>query len=165
MVRKEETEGLSIRAAQRTDTALILSFIKELAAYEKMEQEVVATEQLLEEWVFDKECAEVLVAEMNGNPVGFALYFSNFSTFLGRGGLYLEDLYVRPAARGKGVGKAMLVKLCKIARLRGCGRVEWWCLKWNRPSIDFYHSLGAEEMSDWQVFRLDQDAITRLTEE
>ena len=128
---------LCFRLANRSDTALILQFIKELADYEKMADEVVANEQLLEEWIFDKQKAEVIFAVADGKEVGFALFFHNFSTFLGRAGIYLEDLYVKPEYRGKGYGKSILKKLASIAVERGCGRLEWWCLDWNKPSIDF----------------------------
>ena len=156
---------LSFRFAQRGDVALVLRFIKELADYEKMLDEVVADEATLEEWLFDRQKAEVLFAVVNGEEVGFALFFHNFSTFLGRAGLYLEDLYVKPEHRGKGYGKAILKKLAKIAVERGCGRLEWWCLDWNRPSIDFYLSLGAEPMSDWMVYRIAGDTLTGLAKD
>lgn len=155
---------MDFRYAERKDTALILQFIKELADYEKMLDEVVADEQTLEEWIFDKQKAEVIFALDNNREVGFALFFHNFSTFLGRAGIYLEDLYVKPEYRGKGYGKALLKKLAAIAVERGCGRVEWWCLDWNRPSIDFYLSLGAEPMSDWTVYRLSGDTLQKLAE-
>lgn len=156
---------LSFRFAQRGDVALVLRFIKELADYEKMLDEVVADEATLKEWLFDRQKAEVLFAVVNGEEVGFALFFHNFSTFLGRAGLYLEDLYVKPEHRGKGYGKAILKKLAKIAVERGCGRLEWWCLDWNRPSIDFYLSLGAEPMSDWTVYRIAGDTLTGLAKD
>ena len=156
---------LSFRFAQRGDVALVLRFIKELADYEKMLDEVVADEATLEEWLFDRQKAEVLFAVVNGEEVGFALFFHNFSTFLGRAGLYLEDLYVKPEYRGKGYGKAILKKLAQIAVERGCGRLEWWCLDWNRPSIDFYLSLGAEPMSDWTVYRIAGDTLTGLAKD
>ena len=155
---------MDFRYAERKDTALILQFIKELADYEKMLDEVVADEQTLEEWIFDKQKAEVIFALDNNREVGFALFFHNFSTFLGRAGIYLEDLYVKPEYRGKGYGKALLKKLAAIAVERGCGRVEWWCLDWNKPSIDFYLSLGAEPMSDWTVYRLSGDTLQKLAE-
>lgn len=157
-------KNLTIRYAQREDTPLILEFIKELADYEKMLPEVVATEELLEAWIFDKQKAEVLFAVLEGEEVGFALFFHNFSTFLGRAGLYLEDLFVKPAYRGKGYGKAILKKLAAIALERDCGRLEWWCLDWNRPSIDVYLSLGAEPMTDWTVYRLTGDTLKNLAE-
>ena len=155
---------MKFRYAERKDTALILKFIKELADYEKMLNEVVADEKTLEEWLFDKQKAEVIFAVEENIEVGFALFFHNFSTFLGRSGIYLEDLYVKPECRGKGYGKAILKKLASIAVERGCGRLEWWCLDWNKPSIDFYLSLGAEPMSDWTVYRIAGDTLTQLAE-
>ena len=152
------------RNAQREDTPLILGFIRGLAEYEKMLSDVVADEKTLEEWIFDKQKAEVIFVLDNGKEVGFALYFHNFSTFLGRAGIYLEDLYVKPEYRGKGYGKALLKKLAQIAVERGCGRLEWWCLNWNKPSIDFYLSLGAEPMTDWTVYRIAGDTLTELAE-
>ncbi|MCI6640391.1 MAG: GNAT family N-acetyltransferase [Pygmaiobacter massiliensis] len=156
---------MQFRFAQRKDTGLILTFIKELAAYEQLLDQVVATESILEEWIFDKKKAEVLFVLDNGKEVGFALFFHNFSTFLGRAGLYLEDLYVRPEYRGKGYGKALLAKLAQIAVERGCGRLEWWCLDWNKPSIDFYRSLGAQPMDEWTVYRLAADTLKALASE
>lgn len=155
---------LSFGNAKREDTALILQFIKELAAYEKMEDEVVADENTLEAWIFDKQKAEVIFALENGKEIGFAVFFHNFSTFLGRAGIYLEDLYVRQEYRGKGYGKAILKRLAAIAVERGCGRLEWWCLDWNKPSIDFYLSLGAKPMSDWTVYRITGDTLAKLAE-
>ncbi|MCH3918069.1 MAG: GNAT family N-acetyltransferase [Spirochaetia bacterium] len=146
--------SLTFRYAQESDTALILQFIKDLAEYEKMLDEVVATEYVLRDWLFEKKKAEVIFAVVDGTEVGFALFFHNFSTFLGRAGIYLEDLYVKPAYRGCGYGKSILKKLAQIAVERGCGRLEWWCLDWNKPSIDFYLSLGAEPMKDWTVYRI-----------
>ena len=156
--------NLTFRNAERKDTLLILQFIKELADYEKMLNEVVADEATLETWIFDKQKAEVIFALHDGKEVGFALFFHNFSTFLGRAGIYLEDLYVKPECRGKGYVKALLKKLASIAMERGCGRLEWWCLDWNKPSIDFYLSLGAEVMSDWTVYRIAGDTLTQLAE-
>lgn len=157
------TSILRFRYAERKDTPLILQFIKELADYEKMLDEVVADEAILEEWIFDKQKAEVIFAMENGKEIiGFALFFHNFSTFLGRAGIYLEDLYVQPGYRGKGYGKAILKKLASIAVERGCGRLEWWCLDWNKPSISFYMSLGAEPMSDWTVYRIAGDTLLEL---
>ena len=158
-------ERLSFRYADEKDTALILYFIKELAAYEKMADQVVAAEDNLKEWLFDKRVAEVLFALKDDEEVGFALYFHNFSTFLGRAGIYLEDLYVKPEKRGKGYGKAILKKLAQTAVERGCGRLEWSCLDWNKPSIDFYLSLGAEPMNEWTVYRLSGDTLKRMGEE
>ena len=156
--------ALTFRYAQPEDCGLILKFIQALAEYEGMLEEVVATEPLLREWIFEKKKAEVLFACEDGREVGFALFFHNFSTFLGRAGIYLEDLYVMPEYRGRGYGKALLRRLAKIAVERGCGRLEWWCLDWNRPSIDFYLSLGAEPMQDWTVYRIAGDTLATLAE-
>jgi GNAT superfamily N-acetyltransferase len=153
---------LTFRYASRSDTALILRFIRELASYEKMLDEVVATEELLEEWIFNRKKAEVLFAVSDGTEVGFALFFHNFSTFLGRAGIYLEDLYVKPEYRGAGFGRAILKKLAAIAVERGCGRLEWWCLNWNQPSIAFYLSMGAEPMRDWTVYRIAGDTLKNM---
>ena len=153
----------TFRCATREDTSLLLAFIRQLATYEKMLDLVVATPELLEEWLFDKQKAEAFFAlASGGEAVGFALYFHNFSTFLGRSGLYLEDLYVRPAHRGNGCGKAILQELARIALERGCGRLEWACLDWNTPSIAFYRSLGAVPMDEWTVYRISGDALKGL---
>lgn len=157
-------ETLLFRPAERRDVGLILRFIHELAAYEQLEHEVVATEALLEEWLFDRQKAEVIFAVKDGREVGFALFFHNFSTFLGRAGIYLEDLYVVPESRGQGVGKGLLRHLARLAVQRGCGRLEWWCLDWNRDSIRFYLSLGAEAMQDWTVYRIAGETLHRLAE-
>ena len=157
-------EQLSFRYANEKDVSTILFFIKELAAYEEMLDEVVATEELLKEWIFEKKKAEVIFAVENGVEIGFALFFHNFSTFLGRAGIYLEDLYVRPEYRGKGYGKALLKKLAQIAVEKGCGRLEWSCLNWNKPSIDFYLSLEAEPMEEWTVYRVAGDNLHKLAE-
>lgn len=159
---KKMDAKLDFRFAERNDVPLILKFIRELAEYEKMLNEVVADEATLEEWIFDKEKAEVIFACLDDKEIGFALFFHNFSTFLGRAGLYLEDLYVLPEYRGKGYGKAILKKLAAIAVERKCGRLEWWCLDWNKPSIDFYLSLGAEAMCDWTVYRISGETLTKL---
>ena len=156
---------ITFRPAGRADCALILRFIRALAEYEHMLPDVTATEQLLEEWLFDKHAAEVLFALADGREVGFALYFHNFSTFLGKAGLYLEDLYVEPEYRSQGIGKAILRRLARIAVERGCGRLEWWCLDWNEPSIRFYQSLGAQAMEDRTVYRLTGEALNKLAEE
>lgn len=156
--------SVEIRCAERNDVGKILYFIRELAIYEKMLDEVVATEELLTEWIFEKKKAEVIFALENGEEVGFALFFHNFSTFLGRAGIYLEDLFVKPEHRGKGYGKALLKKLAQIAVERGCGRLEWSCLDWNQPSIDFYRSLNAVPMSDWTVYRLTGDTLKQMAE-
>ena len=155
----------AFRFAEEGDTPLILQFIRELADYEGMLSEVVADEATLKEWIFRKQKAEVLFVLADGREVGFALFFHNFSTFLGRAGLYLEDLYVKPEYRGRGYGKAILKKLAAIAVERGYGRLEWWCLDWNRPSIDFYLSLGAQPMEDWTVYRITGDTLTSLARE
>lgn len=153
---------VKFRFAERKDCALILDFIKKLADYEKLSDEVVANESLLEEWIFDKKKAEVIFAVVDGKEVGFALFFHNFSTFLGRAGIYLEDLFVLEEYRGNGYGKALLKKLAQITRERGCGRLEWCCLDWNTPSVDFYLALGAERMDDWTTFRLSGDTLTNF---
>ena len=153
---------VTFRTAERQDVPLILQFIRELAEYEGMLDQVVADESTLETWIFDKEKAEVIFALEDGKEVGFALFFHNFSTFLGRAGIYLEDLYVKPEYRKKGYGKALLKKLAAIAAERGCGRLEWWCLDWNKSSIDFYLSLGAEAMTDWTVYRIAGDTLAKL---
>ena len=155
---------VAFRDAERKDVPLILQFIKEIAAYEKMSDQVIADETTLETWIFDKEKAEVFFVLEEGKEVGFALYFHNFSTFLGRAGLYLEDLFVMPEYRGKGYGKALLKKLASIAVERGCGRFEWVCLDWNKPSIDFYLSLGAEPQADWTIYRMSGDTLTKFAE-
>lgn len=153
-----------IRQAERKDCVLILSFIKALADYENMSDEVVADEALLEEWIFDKQKAEVIFAVENGKEVGFALFFHNFSTFLGRAGIYLEDLFVLPEYRGNGYGKALLKRLAAITVERGCGRLEWSCLDWNQPSIDFYLSLGAKRMDDWTMYRMTGEVLEKFAE-
>ena len=151
-----------IRFANEKDVALILDFIKGLAEYEKMSDLVVADEALLREWIFEKNKAEVIFAMEDGKEVGFALFFHNFSTFLGRAGIYLEDLYVKPEYRGHGHGKALIKKIAAIACERGCGRLEWSCLDWNTPSIDFYLSLGAEQMNEWTVYRFEGERLAAL---
>ena len=157
-------DNFVFRYAEKEDTGKILYFIKELAKYENMLDEVVATPELLQEWIFDKQKAEVIFAVVDNKEIGFALFFHNFSTFLGRSGIYLEDLFVLPEYRGKGYGKALLKHLAQIAVERKCGRLEWWCLDWNRPSIDFYLSLGAEPMSDWTTYRLTGETLKNLAQ-
>ncbi|HXG59339.1 MAG TPA: GNAT family N-acetyltransferase [Thermoanaerobaculia bacterium] len=155
--------AFAIRSATESDVSLILEFIRKLAAYEKLAHEVVATEDSLRATLFGQpRFAEVLIGEEDGTPVAFALFFHNYSTFLGRPGLYLEDLFVEPHARGKGYGKALLARLAAIAKERNCGRFEWWVLDWNEPSIAFYESLGAVPMDEWTVFRVTGDALDRL---
>ncbi len=150
--------------ATENDCSDILSFINLLAEYENMKNDVVATEELLKEWIFEKKKAEVIFAVEDGKKIGFALFFHNFSTFLGRAGIYLEDLFVLPEFRGKGYGKALLKKLAAIAVERGCGRLEWCCLDWNKPSIDFYLSLGAKPLDDWTIYRLDGETLKKNAE-
>jgi GNAT superfamily N-acetyltransferase len=157
---------LEIRAATEDDVPLILSLIKELAEYERLSHEVVATEESLRHWLFgERRVAEVLIGHHGSEPAGFALFFHNFSTFLGKPGIYLEDLYVRPEFRGAGIGRALLVHLAKLARERGCGRLEWWVLDWNEPAIRFYKSLGAVPMEEWTVYRLTEEALDELATE
>ena len=158
-------KNTEIRFAEEKDTALILDFIKGLAEYEKMSDQVVATEELLTEWIFEKKKAEVIFAVEDGKEVGFALFFHNFSTFLGRAGIYLEDLFVKPEYRGHGHGKALIRELARITVERGCGRLEWCCLDWNKPSIDFYLSLGAQPMDEWTVYRLTGEKLEKFARE
>ena len=155
-------ENIIIREAQRADIPLILDFIKKLAEYEKMLDQVVADSGILENWLFDKSIARVIFVMDGDKEVGFALFFHNFSTFLGRAGIYLEDLYVLPEYRGRGFGKALLKRLAKIAVDMGCGRLEWSCLDWNTPSIEFYRSLGSVSMDDWTVYRLTGKALENM---
>ena len=150
---------MQFRYATKEDCGKILFFIKQLAAYEHMQDDVCATEKLLEEWIFEKGKAKVIFALEDQKEVGFALYFYNFSTFLGRAGIYLEDLFVLPEYRGKGYGKGLLRKLASIAHGEGCGRLEWCCLDWNKPSIDFYRSLGACSLDEWTIYRLTGDTL------
>ena len=152
-----------IRFATCEDVGKILEFIKKLAEYENMSDLVVADEKLLLEWIFEKKKAEVLFAVADGMEVGFALFFHNFSTFLGRSGIYLEDLFVLPEYRGRGFGKALLSKLARITVERGCGRLEWCCLDWNKPSIEFYRSLGAVPLDEWTTYRLSGDVIIKMS--
>jgi GNAT superfamily N-acetyltransferase len=152
-----------VREASAEDVPLILTFIRELAEYERLSHEVVATEESLRRWLFgDRPVAEVLIAEHRGDDAGFVLFFHNFSTFLGKPGMYLEDIYVRPGFRGRGIGRTMLARLARLARERGCGRLEWSVLDWNEPSIRFYESLGAVAMDEWTVHRVTGEALDRL---
>jgi len=151
-----------IRQAVREDIPLILSFIRELAQYEKLSHEVTATEEILSENLFNRKTAEVIIGESCGIPAGFALFFYNFSTFLGKPGIYIEDLYLRPQARRKGYGRLMFAYLARLAVERGCGRLEWWVLDWNEPAIGFYQSLGAIAMEDWTVQRISGEALESL---
>jgi GNAT superfamily N-acetyltransferase len=154
---------VTIRPAAPSDVDLLLGFVRELAAYERAPDAVEATPDLLARALFgERPAAEAVIAELDGAPVGFALWFHNFSTWKGRRGLYLEDLYVSPAARGQGVGKALLIHLARIAVERGCARFEWWVLDWNQPAIDFYRAMGAVAMDEWTVQRVEGDALARL---
>ena len=155
--------GFEIRRATEADVPIILQLIRDLATYERAPEAVVATEAGLRDVLFGpKPSAEVLLALENGEPVGFAVFFHNFSTWLGKPGLYLEDLFVRPEERGKGYGRALLERLAQIAKERGCGRMEWAVLDWNDPAIQFYRKLGAQPMDEWTVFRLTEDGIAKL---
>ncbi|MFW6028944.1 MAG: N-acetyltransferase family protein [Halanaerobiales bacterium] len=158
-------KDFNIRFAKREDTPMILEFINELADYEKLLDEVIADEETLENSLFDREMAEVIFAEYKGEEVGFALFFHNFSTFLGKPGIYLEDLYVKPEYRGKGFGKKLLSFLADLTVKRDCGRLEWWVLDWNKSSIDFYESLGAKAMDEWTVYRLTGESLKNLAAE
>lgn len=151
-----------LRFADENDVALILSFIKELAAYEHLAAEVTATEEILYESLFERKTAEVVIGEYEGQPVSYALFFYNFSTFLGKPGIYLEDLYVKPEMRGKGIGRIMLSFLAKLVIERNCGRLEWWCLDWNESSIKFYKDMGAIPMDEWTVYRVSDQALANL---
>ena len=160
------SDPVHIRAATPADTALILQFIRELAEYEKLAHQVVATEAGIRSSLFGaRPAAECLIAESAGRPAGFALFFHNFSTFLGKPGLYLEDLYVKPELRGKGVGKQLLAHLAKLALSRGCGRFEWAVLDWNEPAIRFYRSIGAHMLDDWRINRVTGEALEKLAAE
>lgn len=163
MTGEKTAPGLELRAAGPEDTALILALIRELAEYERLSDQVVATEERLRESLFgERRCVDCILARVDGEPAGFALYFTSFSTFLGRPGIYLEDLFVRPAFRRRGIGRALLTRLAQLAVERGCGRLEWSVLDWNTPAIDFYRSLGAVPMDEWTVFRLAGEALERL---
>jgi len=156
-------KNFTIRFAEVEDTNLILEFIKELAIYENLIDQVVATEAILKYALFERKAAEVLIGEYNGEPIGFALFFHNFSTFLGQTGIYLEDLYIKPEMRGKGFGKMLLSYLAQVAKERNCGRLEWWCLDWNESSVKFYKSLGAVPMDEWTVYRVSGDNLEDLS--
>ncbi|MDP4092349.1 MAG: GNAT family N-acetyltransferase [Bacillota bacterium] len=158
-------DKFSLRFAEKKDTDLILEFIKGLAEYEKMSDQVSATPEILEKSIFERKMAEVVIGEYKGVPVAFALFFHNFSTFLGKPGLYLEDLYVKPEMRGKGIGKIILSFLASLAIERDCGRFEWWCLDWNEPSIEFYKKIGAIPMDEWTVYRVSGEKLSTLARE
>jgi len=160
---EDSAANLRILPATECDVAVILGFIRKLAEYEKLSHQVAATEELLRETLFaGRRVAEVLIAYLGDEPAGFALYFHNFSTFLGRPGIYLEDLFVEPEHRGKGIGKALLIEIARIAKERNCGRLEWAVLDWNQPAIDFYRGLGAAPLDDWTLFRVTGEALDNL---
>ena len=161
----EKNQDLKIRFAKAQDIKLIFQFIQELAEYEKLSHEVVTTEEVLYDSLFVKKVAEILIVEVEGKAIGYAIFFHNFSTFLGRSGIYLEDLYIRPEMRGKGYGKKLLSYLAKIAVDRNCGRLEWSCLVNNKPSIGFYKGLGAKEMGEWTVFRMTGNKLENLAKD
>lgn len=158
-------ENFKMRFAEQDDIPLILDFIKQLAVYEKMLDSVTATEELLNESLFERKVAEVIIGEYDEKPMSFALFFHNFSTFVGKPGLYLEDIFVKPEYRGKGIGKIMLSYLAKLAVDRKCGRFEWFCLNWNEPAIKFYKSKGAVPMDEWTVYRVSGDVLEDLARE
>ncbi|MGL5380629.1 GNAT family N-acetyltransferase [Clostridium sp.] len=156
-------KNFKLRETTIDDVPLILSLIKDIAEYEKMSNEVIATEETLRKSVFEDNRAEVVIAELNGEAIGYALYFYNFSTFVGRSGLYLEDIFIQPHVRGMGIGKEIFKFLGRIAKEQGCKRMEWTCLNWNEPSIKFYKSLGAIPMDEWTVYRLTEEYIDKLS--
>ena len=158
-------EQITYRFATPEDAELVFEFIRGIAVYERMEDQVVTTPEAVRETLFEQHCAEVLFAVINGEEVGFALFFQNYSTFLGKSGIYLEDLFVKPEARGKGAGAGLLKQLAKIAVERGCGRLEWVCLDGNKPSIDFYLSKGAEPLTEWTTYRLSGENLLNLAEQ
>ena len=158
----DPSPSFHIRPAAEADVPLILQMIRELAEYEHLSDQVAATEELLSEWLFRKRTAEVLIGELDGKPVGYALFFHSFSTFVGRAGIYLEDLFVRPEARGQGCGKALFRKMAELCARRGYGRLEWACLNWNENSIRFYLSMGARPLNEWTVYRIAGDTLAAL---
>ncbi len=162
-IKLNDGSSLSLRSATQADCAIILQFIRALAVYEKLEHQVVANETLLAQTLFGPDPkAEVIIADRDGEPASFALFFYNYSTFLAKPGIYLEDLYVHKHLRGLGIGKLMLKHIARLAQERGCGRLEWSVLDWNKPAIDFYESLGAKPMSEWTIYRLSEEAIAKL---
>jgi GNAT superfamily N-acetyltransferase len=164
MVEKEISDQFSIRFATPNDIPIILQLIKELAKYENLLHMVVADEKLLDEWLFQKKVVEVIIGEMNNTVVGFSLFFYNFSTFLGKPGVYIEDVYVKKEYRHQGYGKGFFRFIAQLARERGCGRMEWSVLDWNEPAIGFYQSLGASPLNEWTVYRLTSEGIQNLAE-
>ena len=160
---EKNSEKTIIRSAEIKDSKIILKLIKELSVYEKLSHTVINDEDMLKENLFgERKFAEVLIADYENQPVGFALFFHNYSTFVGKPGIYLEDLFVQPEMRGKGIGKKLFLELIKIAKERNCGRVEWSVLNWNTPAIDFYKSMGAVPMDEWTVYRLTEDKLKEL---
>ena len=160
---EENSKKINIRFAVIDDIHTILHLIKELSVYEKLSHQFNNNEEFLKKYLFgEKKFAEVLIADYDNKPVGFALYFYNYSTFVGKPGIYLEDLFVQPEMRGKGIGKKLFLELIKLAKARNCGRVEWSVLNWNTPAIDFYKSMGAVPMDEWTVYRLNEDKIEEL---
>lgn len=157
-------KGFTVKTVEEADCGLVLELLKELAVYEKMLDLVETTEKMMQEALFEKNVAEAVIGEYEGRPVGYALFFHNFSTFVGKPGIYLEDIYVRPEHRGRGFGKALLAYVAKQAVERNCGRLEWSVLDWNAPSIAFYKSLGAQAMDSWTVYRLDRDTLKALAD-
>lgn len=157
-------ENLSFRFAERSDAALIFDFIIGIAKYEKMEDEVVNTPELIEKWLFDEHRAEVIFAVHNGKEIGFALFFYNYSTFVGKPGIHLEDIFILPKYRKMGFGKALFKQVAAVAQERDCGRLEWVCLDWNRPSIDFYLSMGAVPMEGWTTYRLAGESLKKAAQ-
>ena len=160
--RLSAVDNFSFRYAEEKDVPLVIDFVRELAEYEKLLDEVDTSEELYRRWLFEKQSAKVIFAMENGVEVGFALFFHNFSTFLGRSGIYLEDLFVKPEKRGRGYGNALLKKLAELAVEEGCGSLEFVCLDWNKPSIDFYRALGAKSMDDWTIYRFEGDSLEKL---
>jgi GNAT superfamily N-acetyltransferase len=158
------TAGFTVRFAEISDVPLIFHFIKSLAVYEKMLDRVIATEEGLKETLFVHPCAEVLIAEEQNKPIGFALFYTTYSTFQGQANLFLEDLFIEPDFRGKGYGKLLFSCLATIAKERGYRRMDWWCLQWNLPSIGFYEKMGAKQLDEWSIFRLQDEKITELAQ-
>ena len=155
---------LTIRQAEKKDTSIILKFIKELAKYQNLLDEVVASEDVLERWLFELETAKAVIASVSGEDIGFSVYCYNFSTFLGKSGLHIEDLYIRPEHRGNGYGRELLKSLAREAVEKGCGRMEWNCLDWNKPSIEFYLAMGAKPLDEWTTYRLSDETLRAAAE-
>jgi len=154
--------SFSIRFAAPEDTGVLLSLIHEMAAYEELSHEVTATEEILKKSLFEEHCAEALLAEEDGEIAGYALIYHNFSTFTGKKGIYLEDIYIKPVFRNKGYGKKLFIRIAQLSLERDCGRMEWACLDWNTPSINFYHKMGATQMGEWSVFRMTESKLRKL---